>query len=173
MESRAATHRARGRRVFLWSLGIAVALHVAAFLFWPEMPVEPLTAGSVVEGEPEDVDDDVLRVQVDARFGPPRILRSDGSWAEEPPDRTLQAGRAVSLPAYCVGRTQTVEGDVRLRLNTEGRVHLVRVEQGSGSSCGDEALRSVAGDLWYRWLPDKRFPAPVDLIQPVSLRLGP
>lgn len=173
MESRAAAYRARGRRVFLWSLGVAVAVHVAAFLFWPEMPVEPMTAGPVVEAEPEEVDDDVLRVPVDARFGPPRILRTAGEWVQEPSDRTLQAGREVSLPAYCVGRAQSVEGEVRLRVNGEGRVDQVRIEEGSGTTCGDEALRRVAGDLWYRWLPDARFPAPVDLIQPVSLRLGP
>ena len=29
-------------------------------------------------------------------------------------------------------------------------------------------LRRVAGDLWYRWLPNEEFPAPVELIQPLS-----
>lgn len=146
-----------------------MVIHLAAFAFWPEVPVEPLDGGALVEREPEDVEDELRRVRVVARFGPPRILAPDGGWVDEPPDRFLEAGRAIHLPGYCLDRVLTVEGRVRLRLNDEGRVDLTRIEEGTGSPCGNLALRAVAGDLWYRWLPDERFPAPVELIQPVSL----
>ena len=38
-----------------------------------------------------------------------------------------------------------------------------------GDACGDQVIETVAGDLLYHWLPSERFPAPVDLIQPVTL----
>ena len=38
----------------------------------------------------------------------------------------------------------------------------------TGSACGDATLARVAGDLWYRWLPSEEFPAPVDVVQPLS-----
>lgn len=159
--------------MFAWSLGIAVVVHVAAFALWPEVPVEPLDAGALVEREPEDADDELQRVRVTARFGPPRILALDGAWVDEPADRVLEAGRAIHLPEQCLGRVESVDGKVRLRVNGEGRVDLARIEEGSGSPCGDLALRAVAGDLWFRWLPDERFPAPVELIQPVRLSTAP
>ena len=50
-----------------------------------------------------------------------------------------------------------------------GRTDDVEIEQSTGDACADEVLSRVAGDLWYRWLPSEEFPAPVDLVQPITL----
>ena len=42
MKTRAAELRQRDRRILIWSLSIAVVFHIALFLFWPTMEVEPL-----------------------------------------------------------------------------------------------------------------------------------
>ena len=57
-------------------------------------------------------------------------------------------------------------------VNERGRVDSVQVTRSSGSYCWDRALASIAGDLWYRWLPTELFPAPIRLYQPVSLSLS-
>lgn len=40
--------------------------------------------------------------------------------------------------------------------------------QSSGFPCGDAVLQRIAGDLWYRWLPNDEFPPPVELVQTLS-----
>jgi hypothetical protein len=171
MKTRAQELRERDRRVLRWSLGAAVLIHVAAFVLWPGFRVEDLPdagedmkAMHGVEGTP---------TYVDVVFGPPRIFGPDGTVATEPPTRVLAAERILRLPTECdnleePGRTP-VEGQVRLKVVASGRTAVAGLEQSTGDACADEVLFTVAQALLYRWLPNDRFPAPVDLIQPVTL----
>ena len=43
------------------------------------------------------------------------------------------------------------------------------IEESTGDECADQVILTLANDLFYRWIPSERFPAPVDLIQPVTL----
>ena len=162
--------RARERRVLAWSLAIAVFLHIAVLVLWPALRVGPLGA-SVTPGaiEGNGSGDTYLELL----FGAPEIYGPDGSASAEPPTRVLEADRKIKLPSSCtrlleVGRTPTT-GDVWLRVNDSGRVDTVEVVGSTGDLCADGVIMRVAGDLWYRWLPSERFPAPVELIQPVTV----
>lgn len=169
--SRAAELRARDRSVLVWSLAIAALLHVAVFLFGPEFSVEATpfsdadvqTAGSA----------EAIALHVEVSFGPPEILEDDGRVSADSPDRQLEASHVLPLPPECAvlgeegaGRPH---GRVRLRVGASGRAAVVGLAETTGDECGDEVIAAVADALWYRWLPSERFPAPVDLIQPVTL----
>jgi hypothetical protein len=82
-------------------------------------------------------------------------------------------GRAVEGPAECTADLLTVpmpvSGQVRLRVGDSGEAALVGVAEGTGNACFDRLLAMVADALQYEWLPDVRFPAPVELVQPVQL----
>lgn len=173
--SRAAEERRRKENRLVWAgLGIAVLVHLAAvgFLRWsshgpewsPDRETVTLEAGSWT-GTP-----------VDVRFGPPRIFRSDGTIAEEPPDRVLETARLMGMPPICLSRaippSAPGSGQVRLTVNDVGRIGAVSLHQSTGDSCWDAVAVRVAGDLWYHWLPDARFPAPVELLQPITVGLA-
>jgi hypothetical protein len=171
VKSRSEQLRERQRRVFRWSLGIAILLHGALFAF-VQFRTEPL-AGWDEEEVAEASPGEGRPFYVEVVFGPPEITRPGGGVVRE--DRQLEADRTVLLPPGCGVLAQTIEGEphgrVRLRVRRSGRTDVVEVTQSTGSACGDEVVRMMAGALWYHWLPNERFPAPVDLIQPVTLLL--
>jgi len=168
--SRSEELRERHRRVFRWSLGIAVLLHVALFALWPRIQVQPL-AGSEEEEIAEGSPGDGRPFYVEVVFGPPEIMTTDGRVVRE--DRHLEASRVVLLPPECGVLEQTADekphGRVGLRVWQSGRTDVVGIDQSTGSDCGDQVITMMAGALRYLWLPNERFPAPVDLIQPVTL----
>jgi hypothetical protein len=167
-ESRSAELRQRHRRVSRWSLGIAVLLHVLVFMFWPGLRVESpdvsdpeSRVGEPAQGRP---------TYVEATFGPPDIFEADGTLSRQ--DRELEADHILLLPPGCVVLSEDARppaGRVRLRVWKSGRTDVVELAESTGSECGDEVITALADALWYRWLPNERYPAPVDLIQPVTL----
>lgn len=168
MESRAAQLRDRHRRIFGWSLFAAVVLHVAVFVLSPTFRTE-LLDGPDAELRTTDASTEVPFF-VDLLFGPPTISAPDGSLWTEPPDRVLQADHGVRLPAGCTElEGMPLHGTVRLRVRASGRVDRATLTESTGSRCGDEVVAMVATDLWYQWLPNDRFPAPVELTQPVTV----
>jgi hypothetical protein len=149
-------------------------LHVGVFVFSPTFRATPL-AGS--GAQPADsVSSSGAPIFVEVLFEPPTILLEDGGAWTEPPDRVLNAGRGIELPGDCLPPRIGVEGrigEVRLQVKASGRVKVLGLSRSSGNACLDGVLRTVAGDLWYHWLPNSRFPAPVDLFQPIRIsRLG-
>lgn len=62
-----------------------------------------------------------------------------------------------------------LSGRVHLRVNATGRVETVELTQSVGHICADEVITTVAASMWYHWLPNDRFPGPVDLDQPITL----
>lgn len=167
MKTRAGERRRGERRVLLWSLLAAATLHVAAFLLWPAMAVEPLP------GVQAGIDLHGAAVYVDVLFGPPDIFEADGSLSEEPPERVLEVDRILSLRTGCPTLTRQgrppAHGSARLRIGASGDAELRGVHESTGDACADEVLAVTAGALKYHWLPSARFPSPVDLIQPVTL----
>lgn len=113
---------------------------------------------------------------VNVFFGPPKIYESDGTIAEEPASRILEAARLLQMPPECLSREIAPSapgfGQVRLTVNSSGRIDAVVLEQSTGDLCWDKVAMRVAGDLWYRWLPSERFPAPLELIQPITVALA-
>lgn len=166
--------RSRNRRALAWSILIAAVLHGIVFLLsptWETKPGDGWTAEVQSEEPPPEFEIPVL---VRVHFGPPAIEASDGTFQREPADRMLEAEHVIRFPEECrepveaTGRLPS--GSVRLRLDWRGRVTTAAVEESAGYACGDELIRSVAEALWYRWLPSERYPAPVELVQPVALR---
>ena len=174
MSGRSTELRRRERRVFGVSFGIAVVLHVVVlgFVAWsrvapewsPESETIRLVGGSWT-GTP-----------IDVFFGPPKIYEADGSIAEEPPDRILEAVRLLQMPPVCLAREIPPSapgfGQVRLTVNSSGRIDAVSLDQSTGDVCWDLVAIRVAGDLWYQWLPSERFPAPLELLQPLTVALS-
>ena len=153
-----------------WSLGVAVVIHVAAFAFWPDTPVEPL--GELQETAVSGVEEEGVFVEVSAEFIGPEIVASGGRITSERVTRTLEARRLTRVRIECreaLGPGRRYEGEIRLLVNDEGRVDQKELARGSGDPCGDETLLALAGDLWYRWLPSGVHPSPVVVIQPVSV----
>ena len=168
--TRSAELREQNRRVLAWSLGIAVVIHVAAFIFWPETPVEPL--GELRETAVTGVEEEGVFVEVSAEFSGPEIVSTGGRPTSERVARTLEARRLTRVSIECreaLGPGHRYEGEVRLVIDDEGRVDSTEMVKGSGDPCGDQTLLAVAGDLWYRWLPSQVHRAPVVVIQPVSV----
>ena len=171
MKTRSAQLLGTHRRVLAWSLGIAVVLHLALFFLTPQFDVKPLP-GSEAQRQAENGGASVLMF-VDVLFGPPAIYTGDGTLSSEPPDRVLEAQRMLPLPTECASldydwRTPA-RARVRLRVRASGRATVVELTESTGDPCGDEVITKMADALRYRWLPDERFPAPVDLIQPVTI----
>jgi hypothetical protein len=174
MKTRVQELRERDGRVLRRALGVAALLHLAAFVLWP---------GYRVESPPSDPGARMKAVHgvagtptyVSVLFGPPDILEADGTVSSEPPERVLAADRILRLPTECddlklPGRTP-VTGRVRVRVGTAGLAKATGLARSTGDPCADEVLATVADALRYLWLPSERFPAPVDLIQPVTLNL--
>ena len=165
---RIAKRRKSERKVLLWCLGVAAVLHVVVFLGFPRIRAD---------GVPFPIFSDDLTVEagaipLDLFFGPPAISDAAGGLSLEPPERVLEADRLVYLEAGCRalirGSGTVIRGSVRLKVRSNGLADVVDVVRSTGFPCGDEVLERMAGDLWYRWLPNEDFPAPVELIQPVS-----
>ena len=169
MKSRADELRKQHRTVLAWALAAAAALHVGFFLLLPGLRTEATwNANAHLEGVDATGGD-----PVDVRFGPPAITASDGAVVQEPPERRLQIVRLMRLPANCdvlrrLGST-LVRGSVRLRVDPGGYAKGVGLAESTGHTCADQMIMRLAGDLQYHWLPNERFPAPVELVQPVTL----
>ena len=167
--------RRTSRRIFGWSLAVAVCLHAALFLFSPQFKVV-LPDGMAVRS-PEVGREEGEARWVDVSFGPPTIFLGNGVERHEPRDRVLEA-RAVniggiSLEPECEGVRSAPLGEsratVNLKVGWDGRVTAARLGEGSGDACVDQLLVAVAGTLWYRWLPDAEASAPVELEQPMVI----
>ncbi len=177
MQTRSAELQKKSRRIFVWSLYVAIALHVAAFWFWPAMTVD-VDSVSAKRGAPQEgVEVQVASTYVEVLFGPPTIFRPDGTPALEPPERVLEAKRLLRLPTECQagdggGDGVAISGAVRLSIGGTGHVAGLSMVESTGSRCGDRVMRDVAAVLRYDWLPNQDFPAPVDLIQPVTISNG-
>lgn len=171
MGTRSEQLRRRHRKILAGSLAGAALLHLAVFLLMPEFRADPLF-GSDAERDTVSVVG-LANASVEILFGPPIIRVADGSTWTEPPDRVLPAERGVRLEGACSALLREggtpLRGRVRLRVRASGRVDVLGLPRGTGEDCGDRILREVAADLWYHWLPNERFPAPVDLVQPVTL----
>lgn len=173
-ESRVAELRDKGRRIFWFSMITAGLIHLVLLVVFQrhrvDVPIETAVRHEV-NGESE-----ILRF-VDVEFGPPEIFRVDGTTAREPPDRVLATRNVdlleVYLPPECAEhqRREIVPADARLRLelNAAGRVERARLAAASGNPCSDGMMIGIAELLWYRWLPNETYSAPVELIQPMRV----
>ena len=175
MSDKIERRRRSDRRVFLWCIGVAAVLHVVVFVGFPAM-----RAGDA----PFPIFSDDLTVEegavpLELFFGPPAISNAAGEVSLEPPERVLEAERIVYLSPDCRaiirGSGTIIRGSVRLRVRSTGLVDVMGVVRSTGIPCGDAVMETVAGELWYRWLPNEDFPAPVELVQTVSLaeKVGP
>jgi hypothetical protein len=173
MESRSEQLRRRHRRIFGWSLAVAAMAHLGVFALFPAFSraaaeFDPSEAETPAVGAPGST-------RINVIFGPPEIRLDGGAVRVEPPDRVLEA-RSVDITGAWLGREcrwvgreglGVAEGAVRLDVQSSGRVARAEVVESSGDLCRDRVLVTVAGSLWYRWLPDAETPAPVDLVQPM------
>lgn len=176
--SRSAELRQRYRRVLTVSLVIAAGIHVLIFVGSPEFHVSPqfklASNPDLVVGE---MDADERWGIVNVFFGRPEIISDDGTVRREPPERVLEvyavAVARSALPRRCHLRNESevlpAEGRVRVQVDGGGLVVWDRIEQSEGDECGNALLTTLSGSLWYQWIPNDRFPAPVELIQPVRV----
>lgn len=173
MDTHANGRRRKENRVLVVALGVAAVLHVAAFVLvgWSRTGPEWSPDREAVTLEPAPW----TGTPIDVFFGPPRIYRTDGSLAEEPDDRVLEAARLMGMPPTCLSReippSAPGSGEVRLVVNEDGRIDHVALTGSTGDACWDAVAVRVAGQLWYRWLPSDAFPAPVELLQPITVGL--
>ena len=165
MKTRSAELRNRERKIFAWSLAAAVVIHLVVVWLSPEFEIEVLA-----ENDEDGSGGTGIPTFVDVLFGPPEISESDGTVSREPADRVLQVDHILGLETECAALNQTpAHGRVRLRVNAIGHVSVMELTDGTQDECVNEVMTTVADALWYRWLPSGRFPAPVDLIQPITL----
>jgi len=170
---RSAVLRRKHRRVFRWSLGLAVLIHVALLYFglWRRPG-----AGTGPDTELAEGTSPVFGgLAVTVHFGPPGIVDETRAIAQEPPWRVLSASRILPPPYGCVSHDWLepgfAKGEVRLSVGETGRPDEVVVARSTGDPCWDGVMQGLARDLRYRWLPNERFAAPVDVFQPVTLTL--
>lgn len=174
MTSRSTELRRSERRVYRVSLGIAFVVHGAAFglVAWSHAGPQWSPGQDSVQLE----EGSWTGTPVDVFFGPTRILESDGTLAEEPPDHILEAARILHMPPECLAReippSAPGSGQVRLTVNSSGRIDAAALDQSTGDSCWDLVAVRVARDLWYHWLPNEQFPAPLEVLQPVTVGLS-
>lgn len=170
--SRSEELRAKSRKIFAWSYAIAAGILGWVFFVWsPEYNVEtwgePGLRSEVVQGTP------ATPVRVTWFFGPPDIQGADGTVSTEPPTRVLEAARVMKLPVECrdgrVPLPDGISGRVRLRVNVSGEAAVEEIVQVTGSACGDQLITAAGESLRYHWLPSEEFPAPVRLVQPVTV----
>jgi len=169
--SRSQRLRRRDRKVFYWSLVAAVAIHVAVVLLVPTFHPESVP---VPEAETEPGRPVLARpILVQAVFGPPTLAGpEEHSWTE-PPERVLDAQRLVLLEGSCMALARNngpaVRGELRLHVGWAGHARVLHVTESTGYACSDEVLKELGGALRYHWLPNERFPAPLELDQPIQL----
>lgn len=108
MTTRSQQLRARDRKVLLWALFIAAAVHVAVFVLMPAFRAA-LLPGS--DRETTNAESPVATPAiVSVVFGPPTILLGDSTEVTQPPDRTLHASRAMQwICAVRLARQQCAE----------------------------------------------------------------
>ncbi len=174
-ERRRRAQRARDRRIVQASVGIALLAHAAFFILAPRFQFS-------VASDPHFGDAAVRSlvlggVEVDLHFGPPSIRVADGSYRTQPAERFLDhegvtlGSLQVELlcaDAFLPGSGPR-DGAVRLRVGITGHASAPELEESTGDPCADAAIVAAAGALWYRWLPNLEYPAPVELVQPVRL----
>lgn len=165
--------RQRHNRILRWSLAGAALLHVLVlYLVAWDRPTHVFARDTELV---EIGDPGLGGVPVRVLFAPPAITAGPDSVWQEPAGRVLSSEIAVALPPGCVladlGPTGMGSGVVRLAVSETGHADAVEVVETSGSWCWDGMLGKVAGSLLYRWLPSERFPAPVDVLQPVTVSL--
>lgn len=152
----------------------AVAFHGALFVFFFVVRADVQSDFSTAE---EREGESPILGFVDVHFGPPEIIREDGTVWKEPPERVLEVQNLnlleLHLPPECFdGRERALvplEARLQLELNVFGRIAAAAVESSAGDACGDGFLIAIAESLWYQWLPNEEFPAPVDLVQPMRV----
>lgn len=164
--------RRRDRHILGVCIAIAAALHVVVIglVSWTRAGAEFVPGSDAVVLEP----DPWTGTAVDVFFGPPGIRQPDGSTAREPDDRVLAAKRLMQVPPICLSRavpSAPGAGEIRLTVNAAGRVDLAELTQSLGDACWDRVALRVAADLWYRWLPNETYPAPVEVLQPLTVGL--
>jgi len=171
VESRSAALRRRHRQVLAWSLGLAVVIHAAVLFYGPWLRNDPgpgsgteLVAGS---------DPALGGLAVNVFFGPPAIVLAADSLSQEPSWRVLKTSRILPPPFACSARdwleVEYARGSVRLIVGPGGRPDTVSLDGSTGSRCWDAVMTGLATDLRYRWLPSDRYPAPVEVFQPMTL----
>jgi hypothetical protein len=173
--SRTERHRQQHRRILILSLGLAGLLHLAVFALNPGWMLERISFFD--PRSPEDREGPPEVGLVDVSFGPPQIFLADGRLRPEPADRLLDAKgvdmRGIRWAGGCAwvrtGGFGMVEGEVTLKVGPEGFVQEARISQSSGDACLDQMLVAISGTLWYRWLPNETYPAPVTLLQPMTV----
>ncbi len=144
-----------------------------------DMPVVPQQGEALVVGR----DWRGTRIRTETLFGSPEIVADDGTIWREPVEpvvagevplirltETCDRSRIILIPTMAPP-TRGLTGLVRLRLRADGWVDRVELIQSTGDPCVDRMITGVAGALWYRSLPNDRFPAPLDLIQPITWRV--
>lgn len=172
MPTRSEELRAWNRKVFAWSYAAAaLAIGFVLFVWSPEYTVEPMEEQSEIQREDQTAGA-VVPVFVQVLFGPPTIVRPDGTASTtEPPTRVLETGSVVELPPECLGEvllaSSELSGSLRLRVNVAGEATVMEIVEESASACGNRLMTATAGALRYHWLPSEAFPAPVELVQPV------
>ena len=176
MSDRIKRRKKAERRLYVLCWSLAAVLHVGLFVVLRQTRI-------TVEDREYNIESveitDRKPIPLDLFFGPPAITNATGGYSVEPPERVLEVDRLVYLPGTCRaiirGTGDVARGSVRLKVNGTGRVDVLGVERSTGFPCGDATLTRVAGDLWYRWLPSEEFPAPVELVQPLSFaeKVGP
>lgn len=176
IRTRSAELRARNRTVYFWSFTVAALAYVVVLFVWaPTFEIESLDGTPIQQRSTVQFAESPTFVEV--LFGPPEISGADGTVWQEPGERVLEIGRLLELPPECSASLASGQvrepafGFVRLRVLVDGHVDVDSVEltQSTGDACGDRVIAAVADALWYHWLPNERFPAPVDLIQPIML----
>ena len=173
MTTRSAELRRRHRKIFGWSLAIAIAAHALVLFFGPWFRADSLSgSGTELLGEGSAPLDGLA---VNVIFHPPAIVDGSGSRSQEPDWRVLSASRLIPAPPSCQRHdwftNDFAKGEVRLVVGASGRPDSVSVSETSTDRCWDGVMLGLASDLRYRWLPSDRFPAPVELFQPVTLTL--
>lgn len=152
-------------------MAAALAIHVAVFLLTPSFRTELLTSQEIRLGPSGGSFE--IPVLLALHFGPPTLTAPDGTAHREPPERVLDVERLVAFPEECApfqgNGASALHGSVRLRVNPSGRTKVVDTEVSTGNPCGDEVMQIVAEALWYHWLPNDRYPAPVDVEQPITM----
>ncbi len=164
-------HHERQRRILAISLMVAVAFHIALFVLMPKFETQPMGASNPQDGR--KVPPIGTPTLMNVLFGPPTISAADGSEWAEPDDHVLEAQQLANLPPDCSAFSEAghapVHGSARLVVNADGYVNVVGVMESTGDACGDDVLEGIADALHYHWLPNDRFPAPVELVQPITL----
>jgi len=171
LRTRSQELRARGRRIFTWSLAAALVIHVAVFLLSPSFHTELLTSREI-RLDPSG-SSFAIPVLLALHFGPPMLTAPDGTTRKEPPERVLDVERLVAFPEECApfqeAAPTALRGSVRLSVNPSGLTKVVDTVVSTGNPCGDQVMAIVAAALWYHWLPNDAFPAPVDVEQPITM----